>query len=123
MTKVRFVTISTISFVIGSLLLSACSSADERTGSEEGGVWPQEKPANAKLISAPESDGTAEENQCLGPNSCTSSPSNCCSHWAWVIGVPGCYYGCCLPNGSSTAGGEQCCSGRARYSGSSLVCY
>jgi hypothetical protein len=123
MTKLPFVTISAISFLFGSLLLSACGSADQMPTGDEEGVWPQPKPENAKLLSVPESDGATEENQCLGPNRCTSSPANCCSQSAWYIGVKGCFYGCCLRNGSGTAGGEQCCSGRARYSGSSLVCY
>ncbi|WP_394834962.1 C40 family peptidase [Pendulispora rubella] len=29
----------------------------------------------------------------------------------------------CRPNGATTGGGDECCSGRAHYSGSSLVCY
>jgi len=119
MTKVRFVAVV---FACGSLL-SACGSAGESTGSGEEGVWPEPKPANAKLMSTAEGDAPTEENQCLGPNYCTGSVSNCCSHNAWWIGVSGCYYACCLPNGWSTAGGEQCCSGRAHYYGSSLVCY
>ncbi|HYQ44279.1 MAG TPA: hypothetical protein VER11_19990 [Polyangiaceae bacterium] len=123
MTKLRFVAISAISLIVGSLWLTGCGSAGDTTGTEEAGVWPQEKPANAQLQSVPEGGGTAEENQCLGPNYCTSSPGNCCSHWAWGIGAPGCTFACCLPNGWGTAGGEQCCSGRAHYSGSSLVCY
>jgi len=119
MSKARFVTIL---LAVGSLLVG-CGSAGETTGSAEDGVWPQEKPANAQLMSSAESDAATEENQCLGPNYCTSSVSNCCSRNAWWIGVSGCYFGCCLPNGWGTSGGGQCCSGRAHYSGSSLVCY
>jgi len=79
-------------------------------------------PGNDSLTSETDTEMTTQA--CLGVGTCTVIASACCSSRAKRNWSPTCGSGaaCCVDAEQATTGGEMCCSKRAKYWGSRLVC-
>jgi hypothetical protein len=88
-------------------------------------VEPGADPQTEGDLQSVEPVATAEQElSCKAAGSCALSRAECCTSSNPNAYHKGCiYYWCCNGNGQTTSSGSKCCSGRARYSGSQLVCY